>query len=171
MGVPTATLPGAAANLCGPRGSRLAPPAIHCLLTRHVPDASGASFQPFVRDVIAQGATLRTDGWTGYNGPLRYGYVHERTVLSSSGDPAHVSMPGVHRRRRPPQTLDPGHASGLCHPGPPAVLPGGVHLRFNRRSSGSRGLIFRRLVEQAVVAGPLTDYPPSRNTLRMFGDQ
>ena len=30
-------------------------------------------------------------------------------------------------------------------------------FRFNRRSSGSRGLVFRRLVEQAVVAGPLTE--------------
>jgi hypothetical protein len=32
------------------------------LRMRHVPDASGASVQPFVRDVIAQRATVRTDG-------------------------------------------------------------------------------------------------------------
>src|SRR5665647_3854780 len=30
-------------------------------------------------------------------------------------------------------------------------------VRFDRRSSGSRGFVFRRLVEQAVVAGPLTE--------------
>ena len=64
---------------------------------RHVPDASGASLQQFVRDVVAQGATVRTDGWTGYNGLRNHGYVHEKTILSSSGDPAHVAMPGVHR--------------------------------------------------------------------------
>jgi len=29
-------------------------------------------------------------------------------------------------------------------------------FRFNRRNSRSRGLVFRRLIEQAVVAGPLT---------------
>ncbi|MCI0747915.1 MAG: hypothetical protein L0Y58_21115, partial [Verrucomicrobia subdivision 3 bacterium] len=28
-------------------------------------------------------------------------------------------------------------------------------FRFNRRTSGSRGLLFRRLVEQAVALGPV----------------
>ncbi len=41
--------------------------------------------------------TVHTDGWTGYNGLRNDGYVHEKTILSSSGDPAHVAMPGVHR--------------------------------------------------------------------------
>jgi len=29
-------------------------------------------------------------------------------------------------------------------------------FRFNSRNSSSRGLVFRRLIEQGVVAGPLT---------------
>ena len=29
-------------------------------------------------------------------------------------------------------------------------------FRFNRRTSGSRGLVFRRLMEQAMVTGPVT---------------
>jgi hypothetical protein len=29
-------------------------------------------------------------------------------------------------------------------------------FRFNRRTSGSRGLVFRRLIEQAMVTGPVT---------------
>ena len=64
---------------------------------RHVPDASGASLEAFVCNVIAPGATVRTDGWSGQSGLSGQGYVHERTVLASSDDPAHVSMPGVHR--------------------------------------------------------------------------
>ena len=30
-------------------------------------------------------------------------------------------------------------------------------FRFNRRTSGSRGLVFRRLLEQAVVTDPVTE--------------
>ena len=30
-------------------------------------------------------------------------------------------------------------------------------FRFNRRTSRSRGLVFRRLLEQAVVTGPVTE--------------
>ena len=30
-------------------------------------------------------------------------------------------------------------------------------FRFNRRTSRSRGLVFRRLIEQAVVTGPVTE--------------
>ena len=30
-------------------------------------------------------------------------------------------------------------------------------FRFNRRSSRSSGLVFRRLLEQAVIVGPVTE--------------
>lgn len=64
---------------------------------RHIPEASGASLLPFVRKVVATGSVGLTDGWGGYNGLAEHGYTRKVTVLSSSGDPAHVSMPGVHR--------------------------------------------------------------------------
>jgi hypothetical protein len=35
---------------------------------RHVPDSSGANLQPFICDVVTQGANVHTVGWTGYNG-------------------------------------------------------------------------------------------------------
>ena len=127
------------------------------LRMRHVPDVSGASLQPFAGDVIAQGVTVRMDGWTGYNGLLRHGYVHERTVLSSSGDPAHVSMPGVHRGAAPLKRWILGTHQGSVTPAHLQSCPEVFTFRFNRRSSGSRGLVFRRLIEQAVVAGPLTE--------------
>jgi transposase-like protein len=64
---------------------------------RHIPDASGTSLVPFVCDVVAPGAVVNTDGWGGYNDLPKHGYTRQKTVLSSSDDPAHVSMPGVHR--------------------------------------------------------------------------
>lgn len=124
---------------------------------RHVPDASGASLLPFVRDVVAAGAVVLTDGWGGYNDLPEYGYTRKATVLSSSGDPAHVSMPGVHRIASLLKRWILGTHQG-------SVVP--VHLqsyleeftfRFNRRTSRSRGLVFRRLLEQAVVTNPVTE--------------
>lgn len=64
---------------------------------RHILDASGDKLVPFVCDVVAQGSTVQTDGWSGYNDLQQNGYVHHKTVISSSDEPAHVSMPGVHR--------------------------------------------------------------------------
>ena len=53
-------------------------------------------YREFV-DVVAPGSTVRTDGWGGYADLRKHGYTRQKTVLSSSHDPAHVSMPGVHR--------------------------------------------------------------------------
>jgi transposase-like protein len=123
---------------------------------RRVPDASGASLLPFVCDVVDPGAVVHTDGWLGYNGLVRRGYAHRRTVVSASGDPAHVSMPGVHRVASLLKRWILGTHQGSV---------GAEHLqsyleeftfRFNRRTSHSRGLVFRRLLEQAVATGPVT---------------
>ena len=65
--------------------------------TRHIPDASGDKLVPFVCDVVTPGTPVQTDGWGGYNDLQQNGYVHQKKVPSSSDDPAHVSMPGVHR--------------------------------------------------------------------------
>jgi transposase-like protein len=64
---------------------------------RHVPDASDSSLRPFVCDMVSPGSTVLTDGWKGYNQLSTCGYTHKKIILSSSEDPAHVAMPGVHR--------------------------------------------------------------------------
>ena len=124
---------------------------------RHVPDASGVSLASFVRDVVAPGAVVHTDGWGGYNDVRKHGYAHQITVLSSSDDPAHVSMPSVHRIA----SLFKRWILGT-HQGSVAVAHLQSYLeeftfRFNRRTSRSRGLVFRRLLEQAVVTKPVTE--------------
>jgi transposase-like protein len=124
---------------------------------RHVPDASGANIQPFIGDVVAQGANVRTDGWTGYNGLSKHGYLHERVVLSSSGDPAHVSMPGVHRIASLLKRWILGTHQGSVVPAHLQSYLEEFTFRFNRRNSRSRGLVFRRLMEQCMVTGPITE--------------
>ncbi len=124
---------------------------------RHIADASGAELVPFVRDVVAEAAVVHTDGWGGYNDLPKHGYTHQKTTLSSSGDPAHVSMPGVHRVASLLKRWILGTHQGSVS---------AVHLqsyleeftfRFNRRTSRSRGLVFRRLIEQAVATGPVIE--------------
>lgn len=44
-----------------------------------------------------QPSVILTDGWKGYAGLGVHGYTHDKIVLSDSGDPAHVALPGVHR--------------------------------------------------------------------------
>ncbi len=124
---------------------------------RHIPDASRANLQPFVRDAVTTGSTVRTDGWSGYNQLSKHGYLHERTVLSSSGDPAHVSMPGVHRVASLLKRWILGTHQGSVVPAHLQSYLEEFTFRFNRRSSRSRGLVFRRLMEQAVVTGPVTE--------------
>ena len=122
---------------------------------RRVPDASAASLIPFIRDVAEEGSEILTDGWGGYNHVSECGYKHNRIVLSDTGDPAHVSMPGVHRiAALVKRWLLSTHQGSVS----------GKHLeyyldeytfRFNRRTSRSRGLLFYRLMQQAVATAPL----------------
>lgn len=118
---------------------------------RRVADVSGDSLVPFICDVAELGSEIQTDGWGGYNSLSDHNYRHNRTVLSARGDPAHVAMPGVHRI----SSLLKRWLLGI-HQG--AVS--GKHLdyyldeytfRFNRRTSRSRGMLFYRLMQQAVA--------------------
>jgi len=122
---------------------------------RRIADVSSATLVPFVCDVAEKGSEILTDGWRGYNRLSKCGFKHERVVHSDSGDPAHVSMPGVHRiAALVKRWLLSTHQGSVS----------GKHLeyyldeytfRFNRRSSRSRGLLFYRLVQQAVLTPPL----------------
>jgi hypothetical protein len=124
---------------------------------RHIPDASSTSLVPFVCDVVAQGAVIRTDGWGGYNALNDHRCMHERTVLSSSPDPAHVSMPGVHRVASLVKRWMLGTHQGSVTPEHLQSYLEEFTFRFNRRIAGNRGLVFQRLLQQAVATRPVTE--------------
>jgi len=118
---------------------------------RRVPDVSGDSLVPFICEVVGPGSEILTDGWSGYNSLSEHNYTHSRTVLSQNGDPAHVAMPGVHRIAALLKRWLLGIHQGAVS---------GKHLeyyldeytfRFNRRTSRSRGMLFYRLMQQAVA--------------------
>ena len=135
----------------------LKPKGFGRLRMRHIPDASGANLLPFVCDAVAPGSMVHTDGWGGYNDLPKHGYTRQKTVLSSSGDPAHVSMPGVHRVTSLLKRWILGTHQGSVTKDHLQSYLEEFTFRFNRRTSRSRGLVFRRLLEQSVVTGPVTE--------------
>jgi transposase-like protein len=123
---------------------------------RRITDASERQIIPFVKDVIQAGATVHTDGSAAYRSLNDEGYVHQRSVMLGSKTPAHISMPGVHRVASLIQRWLLGTHQGAVQPAKLDHYLDEFVFRFNRRKSSSRGMLFYRLVEQAVVTAPVT---------------
>jgi transposase-like protein len=132
----------------------LSPKGFGRIRMQHIPDASGANLIPFVCEVIEPGSVVMTDGWKGYNDLARHGYTRSITVLSDTQDPAHVSMPAVHRVASLFKRWLLGTHQGSAKPPHLQAYLEEFTFRFNRRSSRRRGLLFFRLMEQAVVTPP-----------------
>lgn len=96
---------------------------------------------PFVSDVVVPDSVVLTDGWRGYGGLPGHGYARRITVLPASGDPADVSMPGVHRIASLLKRWILGTHHGSADPAHLQSYLEEFTFRFNRRSSGSRGLV------------------------------
>jgi len=134
----------------------LSPSGFGRVRLRQVPDASMESLLRFITNVVEQGSTIRTDGLLAYRGLPVHGYDHQINVIHGSGTPAHVSMPAVHRIASLLKRWLLGTHQGSVS---------GKHLdyyldefafRFNRRSSRARGLLFYRLLQQALEVPPIS---------------
>jgi transposase-like protein len=126
-------------------------PAIGRVRLHRVRDSSAESLVAFVRHVVAPGAHVITDGLQSYRELAGAGYVHDRKVVRGSGDTAEALLPRVHRVA----SLLKRWLLGT-HQGRPerAHLPYYLDeftFRFNRRTARHRGLLFYRLLEQAVA--------------------
>jgi transposase-like protein len=121
---------------------------------RRVEDLSAASLVGFVTDVVEPGSVIITDGWNSYRSLSRHGYTHKRTSIRASNDPAHVIQPGVHRVASLLKRWLMGTHQGAIRPEHLDAYLEEFTFRFNRRSSRRRGMLFYRLLEQAVVTDP-----------------
>jgi transposase-like protein len=119
-----------------------------------IPEATTANVCDFITSVVEPGSTIRTDGLSAYRDIANRGYEHAAVNLVHEDDPAHVHMPGVHRVA----SLLKRWIAGTLHQGISTK-----HLdyyldeftfRFNRRNSRSRGMLFYRLLQQAVATDP-----------------
>ncbi len=120
-----------------------------------VEDASAESLIPFVQTAVCPGATIRTDGWRAYNGLTGVGFEHQPKNISASGDPAHIVMPQVHRVAGLLDRWWLGIHHGAISASQLDYYLDEFTFRFNRRRSKARGLLFYRLLQQAVQLEPV----------------
>jgi transposase-like protein len=118
---------------------------------KRIPDASADSLNRAIKESIEPGSTVTTDGWEGYSQLETFGYTHK--IAKKDGTIGESLLPkcntvaallkrwllGTHQGRA--QHLD--------------YYLDEFTFRFNRRTSGSRGKLFYRLVQQALIINPV----------------
>lgn len=128
-----------------------------CRMTPLV-DASAASLHAFVVGHVEPGAMVITDGWQGYQGLEKKGYVHDsrsQRAALARGDDTGELLPAVHRIASLAKRWLLGTHQGAVDS---AHLPSYLNefvFRFNRRRSRSRGMLFYRVMELAAAHGPV----------------
>lgn len=116
----------------------------------------------FGQRVIVGGSTIRTDGDRQFRRFAELGYDHDYSTQAGSTIPPHVKMPAVHMAASQLKRW----IDGTLHQGISRKQLGyyldEFTFRFNRRTSTSRGLLFHRLLQQAMNTGP----EPLKNLFR-----
>lgn len=118
-----------------------------------IPDATGQTLLDTVEDLAAPGSNIVTDGWKGYAGLPKRHFNHSVSRHDPSvGDNLlpHVNMVASLLKR----WLMGTHHGAVGHHLLQYYLDEYV-FRFNRRTATSRGLLFYRLLQQAVLHGPV----------------
>jgi transposase-like protein len=118
-----------------------------------VPDASAESLSQAVQDTVEPGSMVRTDGWGGYGQLTSLGYVH--AVVRETGEVGENLLPLAHRAASLLKRWLLGTHQGAVRASHLDYYLDEFTFRFNRRTSGSRGKLFYRLVQQAVQVQPV----------------
>jgi len=119
-----------------------------------VHDAGKESLQGFIIENVEKGSTITTDGWPSYISLPQAGYTH---VIEKPFDPENEKvLPHVHMIvSLLKRWLLGTHQGAVKDEHLQAYLDEYV-FRFNRRKSASRGLLFYRLLENAMCVEPKT---------------
>lgn len=125
---------------------------------RPLADASAASLHPFVNDYVEPGTRVITDGWQGYHGLDKLGYVHDRRsqrAARARGDDPSKLLPAVHRVVSLAKRWLLGTHQGSVDDAHLTSYLNEFVFRFNRRRSRSRGMVFYRVLDLAVDHAPV----------------
>ena len=121
---------------------------------RRIPDASANPLVAFVKHAVKPGSVIITDGWEAYAGLKQEGFEHRPRVISTSSNTASVLLPRVHRVAALfNRWLLGSHQGALSRERLDSYLDE-FTFRFNRRNSKARGMLFYRLLQQAVDTDP-----------------
>jgi len=119
----------------------------------HIPGVSSATLVPAVSEAVTTGATVRTDGWKGYNGISARGYKHNVTV-ENTDELADIVLPKCHLVISLLKRWILGTLQGNVGKDHLQDYLNEFAFRFNRRNSKNRGLLFYRLAQLTVVTAP-----------------
>jgi transposase-like protein len=117
-----------------------------------IPNAGSDSLLPFIVKNVEQGSKVVTDGWQGYASLTKEGFLHITKVLKKGQD----TLPHVHLVFSLLKRWLDGTFQGATRKCYLDFYLDEFVFRFNRRKSKSRGKLFRRLMEQAVMTPPVT---------------
>lgn len=121
---------------------------------RRIPDASSRSLHRFIEDSIEPGSVVHTDGWQGYRGLEVKGYSPDVTILEGRKETAFDLLPRVHWVVSSLKRWLLGTHQGAVSTEHLDYYLDEFTFRFNRRTSHSRGMLFYRLLQQAVAVEP-----------------
>lgn len=117
--------------------------------------ASQANLHGFIKESVAPGSTIITDGLTAYRNMEDLGYNHEYRVVMKSQQAASDLLPRVHRVISLLKRWLMGTHQGAVSREHLSYYLDEFTFRFNRRTSRSRGKLFYRLIQQAVNVEPV----------------
>lgn len=119
-----------------------------------VPDQTAKSFEKAVYDSVEPGSTVRTDGLRSYSGLRHLGYRHE--VIRKSEELGDNLLPRCHRVASLLKRWLLGTHQGAVSCEHLNYYLDEYTFRFNRRTSTHRGLLFHRLLQQAMATRSIT---------------
>lgn len=128
-------------------------PQIGRIRLRRIGNASKAVLNAAVQGIVEPKSQVLTDDWDGYGGLAELGYA--RQVVRKGAVVGENLLPRANRiASLLKRWLLGTHQGAVAHSHLDYYLDEFV-FRFNRRRSRSRGLLFRRLVEQALAIAPV----------------
>lgn len=119
-----------------------------------IPDAAGTTLEDAVEKMVEPGSTIRTDGWTGYNGLSAKGYEHV-VVKHQEEELGHDPTPLVHRIASLLKRWLMGTHHGRVEETHLKYYLDEYVFRFNRRRARTRGKLFYELLRQALLVDPM----------------
>lgn len=129
-------------------------PRIGRIRLRRIMNASAESLHPFIEQAVEPNSVVRTDGWPGYVGIGKKGFLHEVCIIRKQQ--ASELLPRVHMViSLLKRWLLGTHQGAVSHAHLDYYLDE-FTFRFNRRTSRSRGKLFFRLVQQSLLIAPTT---------------
>ena len=120
-----------------------------------ITDASAESIHKFIINNIETGSKIITDGFVSYSGIDEKGYTH-KIYVHKNATTAEEKLPHAHLViSLMKRWLIGTHQGAVSEKHLQTYLDEYV-FRFNRRTAAKRGLLFYRLLENAMIVGPTT---------------